>query len=83
MSGKQRRKATANDNYIRSSNNLAQSETYLKVWSPLTGLVEEPADNSYYDFSQCVTEQTGSWKPGAKTKSPQAPVEYQAMDGVP
>ena len=46
LSGKQQIKVTAIANSIRSGNNLAQSNAYLNYWYPLTGLVEEPADNT-------------------------------------
>ena len=45
---------TAIANSIRSSNKLAQYNAYSKFWSPLTGLDEEPADNTNYDFSRVL-----------------------------
>ena len=50
LSGKQQIKVTEIANYIRSSDNPTQSNAYSIYWYPLTGLVEEPADNTYYYF---------------------------------
>ena len=76
MSGKQRRKATAVTNYIIGSNNLAQCNAYSNYWSQLTGLVEEPADNTYDDFSHVLQNKSAAGKLYTKEKSPPAPIEY-------
>ena len=72
VSGEQRIKATPISNYIRSSNNLAQSNAYSNYWSPLPGLVEEPAYNTYYDFNHVLQNKLETGKPDAKSKSPPA-----------
>ena len=59
--GEQQRKATSIEDSIRSSNKLAQSNAYSQFWSPLTGLVEYPADNAYYDFNHVLKK---NWQPG-------------------
>ena len=73
VSENQRRRSTAIANSIRSSNNLAQSNAHSNFWYPLTGLVKEPADNTYYDFSCVLQNKLASGKPDAKAKSPPAP----------
>ena len=82
MLGKQQRKSTEIANSIRSINNLAQYNPYMNYWSPLTGLVEEPAYNTYYDFSHVLQNKLSAGKPDAKDKSPPAPTESQAMSVV-
>ena len=69
--GKQHRKVT------KIANNISQSNAYSNYWSPITGLVEEPADNTYYDFSYVLQNKSSSGKPDPKAKSPPDPTEYQ------
>ena len=54
----------------------------MNLWSPLTVLVEETADNEYYDFIHALQNKLEARKPGAKTNSPLAPSESKAMYGV-
>ena len=72
VSEKQLRKATAITNSIRISNNLDQYNVYSNFWSTLTGLVEEPDDNTYYNFSHVLQNISSAEKPYAKkiTTSP-------------
>ena len=75
-------KATAIYNSIASNNNLAQSNAYSDYWSTLTGLVEETADNKYDYFRHVLQNKLEIGKLDAKSKSPPAPTESQAMDVV-
>ena len=54
---------------IISSNNLAQYNAYLKYCYPLKGLLEEPADNTYYTFSHVLQNKSATGKLDAKAKS--------------
>ena len=79
--GTQRRKATEIDNSIRSSNNLYQSNAYSNYWYPLTGIVEETAGNTYYNFIHVLLNKSATGKPDAKEKPPPAHTKSQALNG--
>ena len=67
---------------IISSNNLAQYNAYSNYWYPLTGLVEELADNKYYDFSHVLQNKSATRKTDAKSKSPPDHTKSQEINGV-
>ena len=72
VSGKQQRKAMAISNSIRNNNNLAQSNAYPKYLYTLPGLVEDPDDNTHYDFSHLLQNKlsTGKLEPKRNQHQP-------------
>ena len=82
VSGEKRRQETEIANSIKSSDNPSQCNSRSNYWSALNDIVEEPADNTYIDFSHVLQNKLATEKPNSKVKSPPDHKKYQSINGV-